>query len=125
MSMLFIVFVSTLITLLLLHCFYICSLYINIARPERLPDLGLPGVCQIMFSLSNSYCKLVFVLVQSGALLGQKESSDSQLQTESHHCPTWTHFNDETFDYTLHYSPYIANIITHSKITYYARVIHF
>ena len=39
---------------------------------------------------------LVFVLVLSGALLGQKESSDSQLQTESHHCPTWTYFNSDT-----------------------------
>ena len=39
---------------------------------------------------------LVFVLVLSGALLGQKESSDSQLQTESHRCPTWTYFNSDT-----------------------------
>ena len=104
--------VTTLIPLTVIMLFII----IIIARPERLPDLGLPGVCQS--------CS-VFVLVLSGALLGQKESSDGQLQTESHHCPTWTHFNDETFDYTLHYLPYIANIITHSKITYYARVMHF
>ena len=66
-----------------------CSLCINIARPAT--------VCQpIMFSLCNSYCMLFFVLVLSGALLGQKESSDSQLQTESHHCPTWTHLNSDT-----------------------------
>ena len=49
-----------------------------------------------MFSPCNSYCMLVFVLVLSGALLGQEESSDGQLQTESHRCPTWTHFNNET-----------------------------
>ena len=49
-----------------------------------------------MFSLCNSYCMLVFVLVLSGVLLGQKESSDSQLQTESHHCPTWTYLNSDT-----------------------------
>ena len=49
-----------------------------------------------MFSLCNSYCMLFFVLVLSGALLGQKESSDSQLQTESHRCPTWTYFNSDT-----------------------------
>ena len=39
---------------------------------------------------------LVFVLVLSGALLGQEESSDGQLQTESYRCPTWTYFNNET-----------------------------
>ena len=82
---------NTLIITLLL-----CSLYNYKYRPVRLPDLGLGGVSQIMFSLCNSYCMLFFVLVLSGALLGQKESSDSQLQTESHHCPTWTYFNSDT-----------------------------
>ena len=49
-----------------------------------------------MFSPCNSYCMLVFVLVLCGALLGQEESSDGQLQTESYRCPTWTHFNNDT-----------------------------
>ena len=49
-----------------------------------------------MFSPCNSYCSLVFVLVLCGALLGQEESSDGLLQTESHHCPTWTYFNNDT-----------------------------
>ena len=50
-----------------------------------------------MFCLySAKYCILAFVLVVCGALLGQEESSDGQLQTETQHCPTWTYFNSET-----------------------------
>ena len=49
-----------------------------------------------MLSLTNSYCVLGFVLLLCGALLGQEESSDGQLQPESHDCPTWTYFNSDT-----------------------------
>ena len=49
-----------------------------------------------MFSLCNSYCQIVFVLVFWRVLLGQEESSDGQLQTETQHCPTWTYCNSET-----------------------------
>ena len=49
-----------------------------------------------MLSLTNSYCVLGLVLLLCGALLGQEESSDGQLQPESHDCPTWTYFNSDT-----------------------------
>ena len=62
-----------------------------------------------MFSPCNSYCSLVFVLVLCGALLGQEESSDGQLKTESHHCPTWTYFNNDT--HSCQCGPIIHRII--------------
>ena len=55
--------------------------------------MGL-GHQSVMFSLGSSNCILAFVLVLCGTLIGQKESSDGQLQTKSHHCPTWTYFNN-------------------------------
>ena len=49
-----------------------------------------------MFSICSTNWRLVFVLVLCGALLGQEESRDGQLQTETQHCPTWTYFNNKT-----------------------------
>ena len=45
---------------------------------------------------SAFHCQLAFLLVPWRAMLGQKESSDGELQIETQHCPTWTYFNSET-----------------------------
>ena len=63
-----------------------------------------------MFSLYNSYLQLAFLLVLCGALLGQEESKDGQLQTETQHCPTLTYFNKETN--SCRCGPVIHHIVT-------------
>ena len=41
-------------------------------------------------------CRLAFVLLLCGIVLGQKEPRIAQLQPEHHDCPTWTYFDNET-----------------------------
>ena len=60
-----------------------------------------------MFSVCSTNCRLVFVLVLCGALLGQEES---QLQAETQHCPTWTYFNNKTN--SCQCGPIIHRIVT-------------